>query len=178
MALHRWIFVFLASLISCTVAAQSCYDTSVKSPSPYLNNGGEVIIMTDGTIWQDVSYNYSYAYEYYPSVTICPSAGFMIMNGKKIAIIPVNGGASAPQGRKAPEASSSEVIESRIDGEFTGWEGETVFKLTNGQIWQQSGYAYRYHYAYSPSVLIVRTSVGYVMQVGGLNSRINVRRLR
>jgi hypothetical protein len=34
--------------------------------------------------------------------------------------------------------SCSSVIESQIDGTFQGWSGETVFKLTNGQIWQQS----------------------------------------
>jgi hypothetical protein len=42
------------------------------------------------------------------------------------------------------------VIESRIDGEFEGWEGDTIFKLENGQIWQQSSYAYTYHYSYRP----------------------------
>lgn len=132
----------------------------------------------DGTMWQDSSYNYSYAYEYYPSVTVCPSAGFMIMNGKKIAIIPVTVGPSTPRGKSAPEAPSQAVIESRIDGEFTGWEGETIFKLSNGQIWQQASYAYTYHYAYRPNVVILRTSGGYVMQVDGVYGKINVRRLR
>ena len=39
-----------------------------------------------------------------------------------------------------------DVIESQIEGTFNGWTGETVFKLTNGQIWQQASYAYTYHY--------------------------------
>ena len=39
-------------------------------------------------------------------------------------------------------AETPAVIESQIDGEFEGWEGETVFVLTNGQIWQQSSYDY------------------------------------
>jgi hypothetical protein len=47
------------------------------------------------------------------------------------------------------------VLESRIDGEFTGWSGETIFRLQNGQVWQQSSYAYRYKYAYSPRVVII-----------------------
>ena len=46
------------------------------------------------------------------------------------------------------------VIETRIDGEFKGWEGETVYKMQNGQIWQQASYHYHYHYAYSPEVII------------------------
>jgi len=35
----------------------------------------------------------------------------------------------------------SPAIESRVDGEFEGWDGETIFPLTNGQIWQQVQYA-------------------------------------
>jgi hypothetical protein len=31
-----------------------------------------------------------------------------------------------------------EVIKTRILGKFTGWEGNTVFTLENGQVWQQS----------------------------------------
>lgn len=37
---------------------------------------------------------------------------------------------------------SPDVIESRIEGEFEGWDGDTIFELENGQIWQQSSYAY------------------------------------
>src|SRR5947209_18063931 len=36
--------------------------------------------------------------------------------------------------RKADSVpSTSTVIESHIDGDFNGWEGETIFKLDNGQ---------------------------------------------
>ena len=31
-----------------------------------------------------------------------------------------------------------EVIHTRILGRFKGWEGHTVFRLENGQVWQQS----------------------------------------
>lgn len=68
----------------------------------------------------------------------------------------------------------AQVIETRIDGEFEGWEGETVFKMTNGQIWQQSSYAYMYHYAYSPKVIIYKTSSDYVMKVEGVDETINI----
>ena len=39
-----------------------------------------------------------------------------------------------------------DLIESKIDGEFEGWSGETLFKFANGQIWQQVTYNYTYHY--------------------------------
>ena len=69
------------------------------------------------------------------------------------------------------------VIESRIDGEFQGWDGETIFKLLNGQIWQQSSYQYHYHYAYSPKVTIYRTDGGYKMKVDGVDQTIYVKRI-
>jgi hypothetical protein len=52
------------------------------------------------------------------------------------------------------------VTESQIDGDFEGWEGETIVKLTNGQIWQQTEYHYEYHYAFMPEVLIYPSGGG------------------
>jgi hypothetical protein len=173
----RLALLVFATAVSGAVTAQGCYETSIKSPSPYLNNGGEVVVLMDGTIWKDASYNYSYAYQFYPAVTVCPRAGFMIMNGKKIALSPLGGATTQSREKLVQESPSTGVIESRIDGEFKGWDGETIFKLQNGQIWQQASYAYTYHYAYSPLVLIVNTGSGYLMQVDGLGGNIKVRRL-
>lgn len=74
--------------------------------------------------------------------------------------------------------NTADVIESHIEGDFEGWEGETIFKLDNGQIWQQSSYAYTYHYAYRPEVLIYRTSGGYKMKVEDVDDTIYVKRLK
>jgi len=71
-----------------------------------------------------------------------------------------------------------DVIESHIEGTFNGWSGETVFKLTNGQIWQQSSYAYTYHYAYRPGVTIFPASGGCKMKVEGVSDSISVKRLK
>ena len=73
---------------------------------------------------------------------------------------------------------SGDVIESRIDGEFTGWDGNTIFKLVNGQIWQQTEYAYTYSYKYMPKVTIYRSSSGWKMKVDGMDREIRVRRLK
>jgi hypothetical protein len=71
------------------------------------------------------------------------------------------------------------VIESRIDGEFKGWEGETIYRLRNGQIWQQSNYHYHYHYAYAPEVTIYPTTGGCAMRVSDDDDEaISVRRLK
>lgn len=74
--------------------------------------------------------------------------------------------------------NSDDVIESRIDGTFEGWDGDTVFKLINGQIWQQTQYSYTYHYAYRPEVLIYRSGSGYKMKVDGVNQEIGVKRIK
>ena len=62
-----------------------------------------------------------------------------------------------------------DVIETQIDGDFEGWEGETIFKMMNGQIWQQSSYDYTYHYAYSPEVLIYEFNGSWIMRVEDLD---------
>jgi len=36
----------------------------------------------------------------------------------------------------------SDVMETLIDGAFDGWNGETIFKMMNGTIWQQAEYSY------------------------------------
>jgi hypothetical protein len=69
------------------------------------------------------------------------------------------------------------VVETQIDGEFKGWSGEDIWKMTNGQIWQQARYGYHYHYAYRPSVLIYHTSGGWKMKVEN-DEEIEVKQLR
>lgn len=80
--------------------------------------------------------------------------------------------------RASAVPATGATIESRIDGEFNGWEGETVFKLQNGQVWQQASYAYRYHYVYAPKVLIYASGSGYTMKVDGVDQSIAVKRLK
>lgn len=74
--------------------------------------------------------------------------------------------------------SSSGVIASRIDDDFEGWDGDTIFILENGQIWQQDGYAYTYHYSYRPRVIIFPSDSRWKLKVDGLTSTIYVKRLK
>jgi hypothetical protein len=68
------------------------------------------------------------------------------------------------------------VVDSRIDGEFKGWEGETVFKLQNGEVWQQALHGYKYSYAFSPKVLIYQSGDVFRMKVEGVDEDLVVRR--
>lgn len=76
-------------------------------------------------------------------------------------------------------SSCDPAIETQIDGDFKGWEGDTIYKLRNGEIWQQSRYHYHYHYAYAPEVTIYSTDAGCAMKVSDDDDEpIPVRRLK
>ena len=78
------------------------------------------------------------------------------------------------------EAASSpcrDAIEANISGEFKGWAGESIYKLSNGQIWQQAVYTYTYTYKYGPSVLIYSGRGGCMMKVEDAES-VAVKRLK
>ena len=68
-------------------------------------------------------------------------------------------------------------IESKIYGTFTGWHGDAVFKLTNGQHWLQVEYKYAYKYMYRPAVVVTQRNSGFEMAVDGMEESVRVRRL-
>lgn len=70
------------------------------------------------------------------------------------------------------------VIESQIDGDFNGWDDDTIFKLTNGEIWEQVEYDYEYEYAYMPDVIIYPTNQGCRLKVSGMDDTVSVRRIK
>ena len=72
----------------------------------------------------------------------------------------------------------NDVIKSHISGEFEGWDGDTLFMLDNGQIWQQSSYDYMYHYSYHPEVLIINVNGVWKMKVEDVDEMIEVERLK
>ena len=80
--------------------------------------------------------------------------------------------------RSSAVAAGAVVVETQIEGDFIGWEGATIIKLSNGQIWQQTEYHYEYHYAYMPKALIHSSGDGHKMRVDGTSKPIGVQRLR
>ncbi len=65
----------------------ACYKTNIQEPSPFNGNGGELILLANGSIWKEVSYQYLYLYEYYPLVIVCPSEGRMILKDHVFQIV-------------------------------------------------------------------------------------------
>lgn len=70
------------------------------------------------------------------------------------------------------------TIETRMAGDFTGWDGSTVFQFTNGQLWRQASFGTLHHFQRSPQVTLVATGSGWRLQVEGVPQSIRVRRIR
>ena len=56
-----------------------------------------------------------------------------------------------------------EGIRTRIAGEFRGWDGHTVFRLENGQVWQQRLPGQWFYRASAPEVELSKNFMGYWM---------------
>ena len=107
----------IAIVLSCVpVYGQECFNSSVVAPSPLMGNHGEIFRTSDGAIYQ-VTGSYEYLYAYYPSVSICPSRGKMLVEGRTVGIklIKASVRSEEPSGKKSPnkprqrETSSSEA---------------------------------------------------------------------
>jgi len=60
------------------------------------------------------------------------------------------------------EAKEAYEVRSRIAGDFDGWSGETVFRLENGQVWEQRlDGRYYYDGPPNPEVIIDRNWLGF-----------------
>src|SRR5665648_304740 len=127
--------------------AENCYESTIQSPSPFKGNNNEIFRLSDGSIWK-VIYEYEYMYEYYPDVVICPSENKLLIKGKLLNVEPISLHPVLPSENSINQ--DEKLIESHIQGEFNGWDGETIFKLDNGEVWQQASYAYMYSYKYHP----------------------------
>jgi hypothetical protein len=69
---------------------------------------------------------------------------------------------------KEKKVQAPEVIQSKIAGPFTGYNGRTVFTLENGQRWAQSQRDSAYFPKIdSPPVIIVKAGLGYRMYIAG-----------
>lgn len=84
-------FISIILFFALTMAAQaaSCYKAMIQEPSPFLGNGEEIIVLSDGSIWKNMSYLYLYLYAYNPTVIICPSVGKMILNDHEFDVVRV-----------------------------------------------------------------------------------------
>lgn len=69
-------------------------------------------------------------------------------------------------------------IQTTIPGKFTGWTGDTVFKLANGQVWRQAEASVYSTNMQDPVVVIKKLTFGYVLTLPGQGESIFVIRLQ
>ena len=80
----------LACIWSTNAIGQNCYKTTIMQPAPFLGtgDGSEKIVLADGSVWDDLNYQYLYLYEYYPTVIFCPGSNLMILGKNKFYLTP------------------------------------------------------------------------------------------
>ena len=155
--------------ISQRVPKSQCYESTINKPQPFMGNDGEVFILSDGSIWE-VKYEYEYMYEYYPDVVICPNKNILIINDKELDIEYLSSG-SVVNG-------NASVVKSYIDGEWGGWQGDTIVKLMNGQIWEQFGLHLSLSLGLGNEVHVYQEYGTWYMQVEGEDEAVAVIRIK
>jgi hypothetical protein len=81
----------------------------------------------------------------------------------------------SPGGSVLPGANGqSEVIKSKIDGTFDGFNYENIYVLENGQVWKQTSFDISVAYKYHPEVLIYKDGMHYYMIVEGSDKKVKV----
>lgn len=95
---------------------------------------------------------------------------------------PASSGARAPEDAFGkPQKTPGDVLDSisaNVVGGFSGWSGDTVFELDNGQVWEQSGMG-RYEYAGEDRKVVIERALfgSFMLSPEGLNRSVRVRRL-
>lgn len=136
--------------------ARVIYDGKIAG-SFYGFNSDRLFKLANGTYWIQSKYQYWYHYAYRPDVVITQEGSTCILTVADHSI---------------PVRRISDVIESRIAGEFKGWDGKSTYRLANGQLWQQTRYKYEYKYAYNPEVLIYPADGDHIMKVEGTEAEV------
>ncbi len=138
-----------------------------------MGKDGEIIKLEDESYWRVENENEN-LYAYYPNVIICPALEKLII-GKNILQVKSLDSSLSNENKLETNNTSSNIVVSHVNGEFEGWNGKTVVKLTNGQSWQQNQYYYKKYYAYMPKVFIFISSGQHRMKVNGTNKSVGVK---
>jgi hypothetical protein len=69
--------VMFFSIAASAQVPKDCKQVIMLKPTPFLGTANEIIVLSDGSIWEDFSYKYLYLYLYNPAVVICPARGKM-----------------------------------------------------------------------------------------------------
>ena len=68
-------------------------------------------------------------------------------------------------------------IVSRLQGTFTGYNSGMIFRLSNGQVWQQARYKYKYKYKYRPRVRVYKDGGRWFLHPDCMSDAIEVKQI-
>lgn len=79
----------------------------------------------------------------------------------------------------AESAARSRTYSASVIGDFSGWQGKTIFRLDNGEIWRQKGTSkYRYRGSSQAVRLTQNWAGGWEMEVVSTGKRVLVKKIR
>lgn len=126
-------------------------------------NDGAVFQLTNGQVWQQSRYKYNYKYKYRPRVRIYLEGGRWMAEFDCM--------------EEPIEVVQATILEQGIIvSDFNGFDGDARFEFQSGQVWEQTEYKYKYHYAHRPPAMVVNGINGVVLHVEGMDESVRVRR--
>ncbi len=70
------------------------------------------------------------------------------------------------------------IKETKLEGEFHGYNGDEMFTFVNGERWQHAKYKYKYKYKYRPKVKLWKDGSKYFLEFECMTEIIQVRRFQ
>lgn len=122
-----------------------------------------LFFLTDGTGWIQKEYKYWYHYAYNPTITIYEHGGRYFFA--------IDGQSEVAEVKQAKDLSRHTIV-----SDFSGWTGDTIFVMENGEVWQQDEYDYEYNYSYRPDAVIYNDGWNFRMEVEGYT--VQVKRIK
>lgn len=166
----RWM-TCVALLLPGVAWGGDCHVADVVLPEGLEGRAGEIIILSDRSIWEVTSGPGGMGRRR-AGVIICPSSNEMGVGAEVLGVLRV-------ERTLAAGAENASSIESVIKGRFRGWRGDTEFALANGQLWRQVRGGHSFGEKTDPKVRLSRKNDGiYEMRVEGFSSAASVIRIR
>lgn len=140
---------------------------------------GNIFQTVSGNIYEVIDYVYLYEYEYNPEVIVLKNGPLykLVIEGFDEPLLckrlNEETSASSERNKQYPDA-----FESFIVNEFTGLDQGNIYKLANGQIWEQTEPWIWVWTWVNPKVLIWKSGNVYKMKVENINHAVTVRRIK
>ena len=125
------------------IAAQVMFEAHIVNEFNGFDSDA-IFIMSNGTAWKQYNYLYKYSYKYNPQATIIrqgPSKFFLLVDGIDEYV---------------EVEYIGEAYKESIVGEFDGWNGDTIFKLSDGSIWEQADSTHEHNHQNSPDIYLIK----------------------